>query len=71
MSSTPALQQAFGKYLVIDGEYIWKYTHNAYDFSVLGNYADHFPDRVGQLENSRLMPFAPVCRTSTASRHSS
>jgi len=30
------LQQAFGKYLVIDGEYIWKCTHRAYDFSVLG-----------------------------------
>ena len=29
------LQQAFGKYLVFSGEYIWKYTHNAYDFSVL------------------------------------
>ena len=29
-------QQAFGKYLVFSGEYIWKYTHNAYDFSVLG-----------------------------------
>jgi hypothetical protein len=31
------LEQAFGKYLVIDGEYIWKYTHRAFDFSVLGN----------------------------------
>ena len=31
------LQQAVGRYLVIDGEYIWKYTHNGYDFSVLGN----------------------------------
>ena len=31
------LQQAFGRYLVISGEYIWKYTHNAYDFSVLAN----------------------------------
>ena len=30
------LQQAFGKYVVFSGEYIWKYTHNAYDFSVLG-----------------------------------
>ncbi len=30
------LQQAFGKYLVVDGEYLWKYTHNAYDFSILG-----------------------------------
>jgi hypothetical protein len=37
------LQQAFGKYLVIDGEYIWKYTHNAYDFSVLGNTPITFP----------------------------
>jgi hypothetical protein len=30
------LAQAFGRYLVIDGEYIWKYTHKAFDFSVLG-----------------------------------
>ena len=37
------LQQAFGKYLVIDGEYIWKYTNKAYDFSVLGNTPITFP----------------------------
>ena len=37
------LEQAFGKFLVIDGEYIWKYTHNAYDFSVLGNTPITFP----------------------------
>jgi hypothetical protein len=36
-------EQAFGKYLVFDGEYIWKYTHNAYDFSVLGNTPITFP----------------------------
>src|SRR4029077_14422320 len=36
-------QQAIGKYLVVDAEYIWKYTHNAYDFSVLGNTPDTFP----------------------------
>ncbi len=30
------LSQAFGRFLVIDGEYIWKYTHRAFDFSVLG-----------------------------------
>ena len=30
------LSQSIGRYLVIDGEYIWKYTHNAFDFSVLG-----------------------------------
>ncbi len=37
------VQQAFGKYLVIDAEYIWKYTHLAYDFSVLGNTPITFP----------------------------
>ncbi len=31
------LQQAFGRYLVFSGEYIWKYTHNAYDFGIFGN----------------------------------
>ena len=36
-------QQAFGKYLVIDAEYIWKYTHLAYDFSVLGATPITFP----------------------------
>jgi len=30
------LEQAFGKYFVLSGEYIWKYTHNGYDFNVLG-----------------------------------
>jgi hypothetical protein len=29
-------QQAFSKYLVLSGEYITKYTHNAYDFNVFG-----------------------------------
>jgi Carboxypeptidase regulatory-like domain/TonB-dependent Receptor Plug Domain len=37
------LQQAFGKHVVWDGEYIWKYTHNGYDFSVLGNTPITFP----------------------------
>jgi hypothetical protein len=37
------LQQAFGKKLVFSGEYIWKYTHNAFDFSVLGNTPITFP----------------------------
>jgi len=36
-------QQAFGKYLVVDAEYLWKYTHNAYDFSILGNTPITFP----------------------------
>jgi hypothetical protein len=37
------LQQAVGRHLVIDGEYLWKYTDNAYDFSVLGNTPITFP----------------------------
>ena len=37
------LQQAFGKHFVLSGDYIWKYTHNAYDFSVLGNTPITFP----------------------------
>ena len=37
------VEQAFGKYLVFSGEYIWKYTHNAYDFSILGNTPIFFP----------------------------
>ncbi len=36
-------QQAFGQRLVVSGEYIWKYTHNAFDFSVLGNTPITFP----------------------------
>jgi Carboxypeptidase regulatory-like domain/TonB-dependent Receptor Plug Domain len=38
-----SVQQGFGKYLVVSGEYIWKYTHNAFDFSVLGNTPITFP----------------------------
>jgi Carboxypeptidase regulatory-like domain len=36
-------QQAFGKYVVIDADYLWKYTHNAYDFSTFGNTPIFFP----------------------------
>jgi hypothetical protein len=38
-----SVQQAFGKHAVVSGEYIWKYTHNAFDFSVLGNTPITFP----------------------------
>jgi Carboxypeptidase regulatory-like domain/TonB-dependent Receptor Plug Domain len=38
-----SLQQALGKNVVVGGEYIWKYTHNAFDFSVLGNTPITFP----------------------------
>ncbi len=49
------LQQAFGKYLVVDGVYIWKYTHNAYDFSVLGDTPITFPI---EWHNSKIPGFA-------------
>jgi len=37
------LEQAFGRFLVIDAEYIWKYTHRAYDFSVFANTPITYP----------------------------
>lgn len=37
------LEQAFGSHFVLDGEYIWKYTHNAYDFSIFGATPITFP----------------------------
>jgi len=49
------LQQAFGKYLVFSGEYIWKYTHNGYDFSILGNTPIFFPIA---WHNSKIPGFA-------------
>lgn len=36
-------QQAIGKFLLIDADYFWKYTHNAYDFDVLLNSTITFP----------------------------
>jgi hypothetical protein len=38
-----SFQQGFGKHAVVSGEYIWKYTHNAFDFSILGNTPITFP----------------------------
>ena len=49
------LQQAFGKNVVISGDYIWKYTHNAFDFSVLGNTPITFPIT---WHNSKIPGFA-------------
>jgi Carboxypeptidase regulatory-like domain/TonB-dependent Receptor Plug Domain len=37
------LQQALGKYAVVSGDYIWKYTHTGYDFSVLAATPIFFP----------------------------
>ncbi len=49
------IQQAFGKYLVFSGEYIWKYTHGAYDFSILGATPITFPI---EWYNSKIPGFA-------------
>jgi hypothetical protein len=35
--------QGIGKHFSFTGEYLWKYTHNAYDFSVLGTTPITFP----------------------------
>jgi hypothetical protein len=37
------IEQAFGRYVVFSGEYIWKYTDRGFDFSVLGNTPITFP----------------------------
>jgi hypothetical protein len=49
------IQQAFGKYVVFSGEYIWKYTHNGYDFSVLGATPITFPV---EWNNSKIPGYA-------------
>jgi|HubBroStandDraft_6_1064221.scaffolds.fasta_scaffold31714_2 hypothetical protein len=49
------LQQAFGKYLVIDGEYVWTYTHNGYDFGIVGATPIYFPI---EWHNSKLPGWA-------------
>ena len=58
------LQQAFGKYAVLSGDYIWKYTHNAFDFSVLGNTPITFPI---DWHNSKITGF--TLRTDVPSIH--
>ena len=37
------VQQAVGRYILIDADYFWKYTHNAYDFNTLLNTTITFP----------------------------
>jgi hypothetical protein len=50
-----SVQQAVGKNFVVGAEYIWKYTHNAFDFSVLGNTPITFPI---DWHNSKIPGFA-------------
>jgi hypothetical protein len=49
------IEQAVGKYLVFSGEWISKYTHNGYDFSVLGNTPITFPI---EWHNSKIPGYA-------------
>ncbi|MGA2344765.1 MAG: TonB-dependent receptor [Candidatus Sulfotelmatobacter sp.] len=49
------IEQAFGRFLVFSGEYITKYTHNGYDFSVLGNTPITFPI---EWHNSKIPGYA-------------
>ena len=58
-------QQAFGRFLVVDGEYIWKYTHYGYDFSVLGNTPILFPV---EWHNSKIPGYAVRATVSEISR---
>jgi hypothetical protein len=48
-------QQAFGKYLVVDAEYLWKYTHGGYDFGVVASSPIAFPI---EWHNSKIPGFA-------------
>ena len=48
-------QQAMTTHFVLSGEYIWKYTHNAYDFSVFGATPITFPI---EWHNSKIPGFA-------------
>jgi hypothetical protein len=57
-------QQAVGHWLLIDADYFWKYTHNAYDFSTLLNSTITFPIA---WNNSKLDGFTG--RVSTTNLH--
>jgi hypothetical protein len=58
------LQQALGRYLVFDGEYIWKYTHNGYDFGIVGATPITFPI---EWHNSKIPGF--TARVSVPNYH--
>lgn len=57
-------QQAFGRFFVVDADYLWKYTHNAFDFGVLLNTPIFFPVAV---HNSKINGFG--IRVSLPSYH--
>jgi hypothetical protein len=37
------IQQGIGRYIIVDADYFWKYTNNAYDFNVILNTPITFP----------------------------
>ncbi|MGA8939175.1 MAG: TonB-dependent receptor [Acidobacteriaceae bacterium] len=49
------LGQSIGRHFVLDAEYVWKYTHNAYDFSVFGTTPITFPI---EWHNSKIPGYA-------------
>jgi outer membrane receptor for Fe3+-dicitrate len=54
------LQQSIGRFILIDADYFWKYTHNAYDFSTLLNTTITFPIAWHNSKNDGV-----TCRVST------
>ena len=54
------LQQSIGKFLLVDADYFWKYTHNAFDFSTLLNSTITFPIAWHNSKNDGV-----TCRVST------
>lgn len=57
-------QQTIGKWLLFDGDYFWKFTHNAYDFNTLLNSTITFPISWHNSKNDGV-----TGRLSTASLH--
>jgi len=49
------LQQAIGRHVVVSGDYIWKYTHNGYDFGIVGATPLTFPI---EWHNSKIPGYA-------------
>jgi hypothetical protein len=57
-------QQGFGKNSLLGADYLWKYTHSAFDFSIVGNTPIFFPI---DCHNSRTQGF--VLRADLPSYH--
>ena len=64
------LQQAFGKYLVVDARIHLEVHAQGLRLQRARQHADHLSDRVAELEDSRICDPRHACRTSTALRRS-